>query len=261
MNSLEDLKRNWEDLANADAFWAICTDPARKNGKWSKEEFFATGLQELKTVMAGLDELGVQRDGSGVALDFGCGVGRLTRAMAEFFRQAIGVDISPTMIRKAQELNSDLGNCCFVSNDKPQLQEFRDGQFAFIYSSIVLQHIPPPFSMRYVEELVRLLQPGGVFVFQLLDQFKGPALARVRQKLALRRRLQKAMAGQNGGLGMDLYCVREKRVREQLEAAQAKVMDVRYTNSADPAFNGSLKYAEEAPATGYISKQYVAIKQ
>lgn len=39
----------------------------------------------------------------GVALDFGCGVGRLTRALAAFFDRATGVDISSSMIEEAKK--------------------------------------------------------------------------------------------------------------------------------------------------------------
>ncbi len=41
----------------------------------------------------------------GKALDFGCGVGRLTQALADYFNEVAGVDVSPTMVNKALEYN------------------------------------------------------------------------------------------------------------------------------------------------------------
>jgi SAM-dependent methyltransferase len=36
-----------------------------------------------------------------------------------------------------------------------------------VYSSITLQHVPPPANLRYVGEFLRILRPGGVAVFQV----------------------------------------------------------------------------------------------
>ena len=52
----------------------------------------------------------------GRCLDFGCGIGRLTQALTEFFDVCDGVDISPTMIREAQEGNGYPDRCFFWMN-------------------------------------------------------------------------------------------------------------------------------------------------
>src|ERR1700756_4853660 len=106
MNALKELQRNWEGLAQADPLWAICTDPEARNRQWDEEKFFATGKKELEIVLDYAANLGFVVPQNAPALDFGCGVGRLTRAMAAHFSECWGVDISPTMIRLAQELNS-----------------------------------------------------------------------------------------------------------------------------------------------------------
>ena len=41
------------------------------------------------------------------ALDFGCGVGRLSHALADLFLNVTGIDVSPTMVAKANELNNN----------------------------------------------------------------------------------------------------------------------------------------------------------
>ena len=260
MSSLRELKRNWEGLAKSDPLWAICTDPARRNGNWSREEFFATGKNEFRTVIECLRSLELKVDFSGAALDFGCGVGRLTRAMAAYFPECWGVDISPTMVRLAAEFNQDVPPCRFVLNEHGDLRPFRDGQFTFVYSSIVLQHIAPRYSQQYLAELVRVLKPGGILVFQLLEEFRAGAVARWRQRLGLRRKLRKLTSRGNGCYFMDLHYLREQTVRRLMQAAGARVMDVRLTNSAEPSFDGNLHYLETEPAQGWISKQYCVIK-
>ena len=261
MSSLAELQRNWEGLAQADPLWAICTDPARREGKWSREEFFATGQDEVERVMECARSLKMEIDRNHPALDFGCGVGRLTRALAGYFPECWGVDISPTMIRLAKELNRDFQQCRFALNEHSDLRSFRDGNFGFVYSSIVLQHIAPRFSRKYLAELARVTKPGGILVFQLLDEFRAGKVARWRQKLGVRRRLRRIAGGRNGNFAMDLHCVRESEVRRLMQKAGARVVDVRYTNSAEPSFNGKLQYLQSEPQRGYVSKQYCVVKE
>jgi hypothetical protein len=39
------------------------------------------------------------------------------------------------------------------------------------------------------------------------------------------------------------------------------VRDVAITNATDPAFNGALRYLANAPARGWVSKQYCVVKK
>jgi ubiquinone/menaquinone biosynthesis C-methylase UbiE len=106
----------------------------------------------------------------GRALDFGCGVGRLSRPLGERFRECVGLDISEGMLKLARELNDDRPNCRFVVNDAPDLGQFETASFDFVYSSLVLQHMPSAEMVEaYVSEFLRVLRPGGLAVFQTLS--------------------------------------------------------------------------------------------
>ncbi|MGE5323780.1 MAG: class I SAM-dependent methyltransferase [Actinomycetota bacterium] len=260
MSSLQQLQKTWEGLAQSDPFWAICSDPERRQGRWSREEFFATGKHEIDCVLECVRSLELAIDRGAPALDFGCGVGRLTRALAAYFPECHGVDISPTMIRLAEEFNQDMPQCKFLVNKRRDLSNFEDGYFGFVYSSIVLQHMAPRYSRRYLQEMVRVTRPGGILVFQVLDDLRVGFVPRLRQKIGIRRNLRRFAHGQNGHCSIDLYWLGEAQVRHVLQAAGARVIDVRYTNSADPAFNGKLQYLESGPSHGWVSKQYCAIK-
>lgn len=258
MASLKQLARRWESLAQEDALWAICADPARRNGAWSEQEFFAAGEREIETVLDYLRSLNIPVNKDWPALDFGCGAGRLTRALAGRFRECWGVDVSPTMIEKARALNCDQPRCKFRLNQEPDLRTFDDATFGFIYSSLVLQHIPPKFLPGYLKELARLLCPGGVLVFQAAGRFNAPFLHKLRLKIAVRRRWQELKNGDKATILM--HCLPEESVRRILAGCGVQIRDVRITNSTDPAFNGKLQYLERAPAQGYISKQYCVVK-
>ena len=172
MISLSEIQANWEGFAQADPLWAICVDSHKRGGRWAKEEFFATGEREINTIIEYLRSLHLSLHTTDVALDFGCGVGRLTRALSQHFDKCWGVDISPTMIQLAKNFHSDNSRCDFWLNEVDHLHRFEDGCFGFIYTSITLQHIPTRYLRKYFLEFVRVLKPGGIFVFQIPDHDK-----------------------------------------------------------------------------------------
>src|SRR5579862_7667567 len=82
VTNLARYKSDWEGLAERDALWAILTDESKAGGKWDLAEFMATGEAEIHAVMNHLAAIGHTPDRNAAALDFGCGVGRLTQALA-----------------------------------------------------------------------------------------------------------------------------------------------------------------------------------
>lgn len=260
MNSLKELQRNWEGLAQADPLWAICTDPRKRNSQWTREDFFATGRKEIETVLGYAARIGIYIDKTAPALDFGCGVGRLTRALSAYFPECTGVDISPTMISMAQELNRDRPRCYFQLNEGARLKSLPDNYFGFIYTSLVLQHIAEPCSHEYIAELVRVLKPDGVLIFQVPERLRASSLTKVRTRLALRSRLQSVL-GRQKPYAMEMHCIKESAIRKLIAHNGARVVDVAITNSCDPSFSGDLRYLTQEPLHGYVSKQYCVIKR
>jgi len=176
-------KKHWEALARMDPCWAIFADPRKKFRGWDLDEFFLTGAQEISRLMEVALQLGYPRTNN-LALDFGCGVGRLTGALSKHFEKCVGVDISEEMIRRATELNRDLRNCEFILNVSGALEQFSQNSFDLIYTSVVLQHIPTKAGiMRYVADFIRTLKPGGLLVMQL------PCFIPWRLRVQPRRRL------------------------------------------------------------------------
>ncbi len=159
-------RREWDQLAREDPMWAVCSDPSRP-GAWDQDAFFATGEAEIAGLLAGLEEHGLLPR-AGRALDFGCGLGRLTRALGSRFDEAVGVDISREMVRTAGQLNAAFANCRFVANDRSDLAMFDSGSFDLVVSLITLQHLSSPDAVRgYLREFVRVTSAGGAMVFQI----------------------------------------------------------------------------------------------
>jgi len=159
-DGIDEVRRNWTRLGKIDPFWAVCVDDSRRGGRWDPAELLATGRQEISGAVANLDRLGLcpKRER---ALDFGCGVGRLTAPLADHFATVTGVDISEPMLAQARRLKPAGKQCAFVHNDAPDLRLFADACFDFVYSSLVLQHLPPALTVKYLAEFVRIVRPDG----------------------------------------------------------------------------------------------------
>ena len=162
--SVKTLQRHWEEFARTNPLWAILANPNRTGG-WEQAEFFATGEGDVDHLFSELARLELTCRMKR-ALDFGCGVGRVTRALATRFEGVVGLDISPEMVRLAKAYNEDRPGCTFAVNTSEQIAQPTDA-YDFVYSRLVPQHIPPGLALRYVAELVRVLSPRGLLVFQL----------------------------------------------------------------------------------------------
>jgi ubiquinone/menaquinone biosynthesis C-methylase UbiE len=258
MSKLSGLKRDWESLAQRDALAAILTDESKSGGKWDVTEFMATGDAEIETVLQHLETIGLRPDAGGTALDFGCGVGRLTQALARRFRSCVGVDISQEMITQANALNR-YGDCRYWVSATPELP-LADESCSFLYSNLVLQHVTRRLAVNYLREFTRVLAPGGVLVFGVQDSFAASDLAsswtRFRHILHLRPRLR-AWFTRSGG-DMQMHCLPEPIVRQAL--GTAIIADIRYTNTAAKDFNGKLVYLQRPPRSGYVGRQYCVTK-
>jgi ubiquinone/menaquinone biosynthesis C-methylase UbiE len=163
--TLQDVQKNWEIFADTDPMWAILTEKEKYGNKWDKEEFFETGRKDLANAFDLLKSAGVNLR-YGKALDFGCGVGRLTQALGDKFGEVHGVDIARPMIGLANSYNTK-ANVSYHHNAKDDLSLFQDGEFDFIYTLITLQHMEPQYAKRYIKEFIRILRPGGTCIFQM----------------------------------------------------------------------------------------------
>jgi SAM-dependent methyltransferase len=155
------MRSYWDEGARRNAVWYV--DTSLNYDEPDLDRFFETG----RTIVAqALDDAPVLPAGAGLAVEIGCGLGRICRALAPRFDKVIGVDISSEMLSQARELVHD-PKVDFVQGDGVSLGVLETASADLVLSFTVFQHIPSVSVIcDYLTEAGRVLKPGGVFVFQ-----------------------------------------------------------------------------------------------
>jgi SAM-dependent methyltransferase len=149
----------------------VLTDPkfrSKNIDSEAKSEFFATGEQHVRHVLGIVRKFIDPEFAPALGLDFGCGTGRVTIAMAQVMDEAVGIDISDSMLREAEKntRERELKNIRFHKSDD-HLSALKAYQFDFVHTCIVLQHIPPARVRTIFAQLLGRLKDGGVGAIQL----------------------------------------------------------------------------------------------
>ncbi len=250
--SLDKLRKNWEQFGRDDPYWAILTDPTKRGQKWDIEAFYRSGQQEIGHLMHYLEQhtIPVAKEN---ALDFGCGAGRLTQALADYFQQVTGVDIAESMIRLSRKRNPRPDRVSFLHNTDPDLRQLSDESMDLVYSNITLQHIPPALIRNYLKEFMRVLRHEGLLVFQLPAGIRDRDpngrwswqgwLARWVYRLrldGLYRRLRYFKQPI-----MNMHWLPRKEVEQLVKKAGGEILAVRPDQSAGPLFESYRYYVKK----------------
>lgn len=164
-----DTDADWEEIGRANPYFGVLADPRFKTenlNEKARAEFFRTGEDDVRGLMERF-RLRHSDFAPASALDFGCGVGRVTRALAAVTGDAFGVDIAESMLAEARRtpvVGAEFG------------REMPDRLFDWVLSVIVFQHIPPERGYSLLRELMKRLAPGG-FVTLQFALYRDPALA------------------------------------------------------------------------------------
>lgn len=234
--SLDHTRRVFEALGRDDPLYAVLTRDGMEGGRWDPDEFFALGRARVQEALDRLDALGI-RPRRGQALDFGCGVGRLTEALADHFQQVVGVDISAPMIEAARRYSRNSG-VEYVVNTAGDLARFATGRFDFVFSAKTLQHIPPEHQRTYVREFVRLLTPGGVAMFQFRNgPWIEPGTLRARLYHLRRHHLRRLVRRLRRRPEYEMHFVNRDELARIVAAGEARVEDVEDLSRGRPGRN------------------------
>jgi SAM-dependent methyltransferase len=160
-----DTDTDWKVIATHQPFFGVLANErylADQLTPEAIEEFYESGRRDIAYAVDMLRRLGGGVFAPKSAIDFGCGVGRLSFAMAEFCEKVAAVDVAEGMLQvgRDQARRRKIRNIDF-RNDIPP------GPVDWINSLIVFQHIPPARGHQLLTELVERLSPGGLCSVQL----------------------------------------------------------------------------------------------
>lgn len=244
--NIKEAEKNWNELGKDDPLYIVLTYKDKRGGKWDPKEFFETGESEIAKAFeyAKSKNISIKR---GFALDFGCGVGRLSQALAKYFDQVEGVDISASMLEAANKFNSFVEKCQYHLNTSHNLSLFRDNKFDFVYSRITLQHIRTDYSKNYIKEFTRVLHPGGVLMFQVTSEpiinqptgIKG-FIKKIIPNVLLK--IYKRLCYENG-VRIPMFGVPRPEVEEILRNNNMDIIDVKADNIAGGAWTSYMYLA------------------
>jgi SAM-dependent methyltransferase len=162
---MRDTDADWNAIANAYPFFGVLAAARFRDETMTPEDlevFYDWGRVDVEKAIAPYQRLTGSEFAPDRALDFGCGVGRMSFAMRKYAREVVGVDVAPRMLEVAREqaVARNVTNVEFRST-------LPNEPVDWVSSMIVLQHIPPARGHLILEQLVGLLNPGGWFSVQL----------------------------------------------------------------------------------------------
>lgn len=140
-------------------------------GRSDIQAFLESGtVHAHQVIRRALEESGLDLDAFDAVLDFGCGCGRVMRHWKDLKHARLyGSDYNPKLIRWCRR---HLPFAQFETNQLAPPLNFQAGQFDFTYARSVFTHLTQELQFAWLDELWRVLKPGGYLLFTVSgDQF------------------------------------------------------------------------------------------
>jgi 2-polyprenyl-3-methyl-5-hydroxy-6-metoxy-1,4-benzoquinol methylase len=161
------LKENWESLGFSAPWWSVLTGEALGSEIETnrKDEFYRSGFSDVGWAKDWVSKLGINFfDNKVKVIDLGCGVGRLSNALADDFREVICLDQSEPHLQIAKS-EIKKRNVLFIQSTLQGLSNLP--KVDRIFSLIVLQHSPPIIQYYTLIKLADRLNHGGLILIQI----------------------------------------------------------------------------------------------
>jgi len=155
--------------------------------KWLNPDFyFRTGFEQKHEFIHALDAVSFNIRTAGTTFELGCGSGRLLRHLRCIQGiRLVGSDVNGDCVKWCRK---HLTGIEFYQNDlEPSLTFLEAASVNLIIASSVFTHIPLDQQRPWLEELYRVMRPGGMFLCTVLGRSYEEAMLSAED----RKRLQK----------------------------------------------------------------------
>ena len=159
------MKEQWDRIGAENAFFGVLSLSQYEHVEdVDVGQFWESGRESVESFMKLLhfeDSKSLQM------LEIGCGLGRMTHHFSSYFGRVYAVDVSQQMIEKAKSYWGHLQNVEWVLGSGENLQPIASESVDFVFSYLVLQHIPDPDAvLNYIRETERVLKHNGIALLQ-----------------------------------------------------------------------------------------------
>jgi|SRR5580658_1028607 SAM-dependent methyltransferase len=162
MPTEQSIKSFWNRAADENPHWYISSYGSYDADR-NLDEFWASG----RTIWADIKRVtGYTPEPGDTVVEIGCGIGRLTRAIAPEVERVIALDISEKMLAIAQQAN--LPNVDFRTAQGFALPGIPDRSVNLSLGYCVFQHLPSLVALKsYLADMARVTKAGGMIAFTL----------------------------------------------------------------------------------------------
>ena len=236
LNIISDkIKKAWENLGNSAAHHSVLTNDEFLPNSLEKNigSFWKSGDKEVKEIEAILKRHGMKLNEVNVAIEYGCGVGRITVPLSKKVSAVHAYDISSPHLDYAKEHANEeraIINFHLVSDPLDKLQ-----QCDLFYSRIVFQHNPPPIILQLIKNALESLNPGGIAIFQVPTYISGYSF------------ILNDWLNVDHALDMQMHCIPQTAIFELVKNKECSILEIREDN-----WCGEPQY--------YLSNTFVIVK-
>jgi len=160
----------WTHLGDKDAHYSVITNPQYRSENLASNiaDFWQSGKVEATIAVdifkryqpdSNLKKL--------ICVEYGCGVGRVTFGLADYFSQTYGYDVSDSHLQHAEDTVKErkLDHISFNHRADSFMQPIE--KCDLFYSKIVFQHNPPPIILCLIKQALTALNINGIAMFQV----------------------------------------------------------------------------------------------
>ena len=218
LSSPKRIVRGLKYTVNDDAYWDDYVRSWRKDKSNESLRYLGNEWKNEEKFLALLEKYSLP---AGTALEIGCGGGRITSRAAGCFGRVHACDISAEMLKLSAASVKD-AHVSFHRLDGFTLKDFADASMDRVYSHDVFVHFSSLQVYPYLEEIRRILKPGGI---GLLSFYNFVAHFKLFKEMSLQFRAERRFPPH-----MRVHFVTEEMVRTMLDELGLEAVEIDKTN-------------------------------